>query len=307
MRYSLNPQLHEIPDDDQPDTSEAVISLLTTDEFLTKYKHLKYYSMICRDVKDHNLEYCKAEVLPGCITGTMLIPDKSAPLHDAFSFSYYLTENTLILIDSREHLDFLVQILQDPELYHSTSIFHFFLRFLEYFIRNDVVYLQNFEKRLSTIEDSILETLPKEVRTNIVAERRALLVFRSYYQQLQDVCETIAENSEELFAEDAGRHFTILAGRAERLYNHTQTLRDYALQIQEMHQAQVDIRQNDTMRILTVVTTIFMPLTLIAGWYGMNFVNMPETQSTWGYFIVILISVLIVCLEIWFFRKKGWM
>ena len=47
-------------------------------------------------------------------------------------------------------------------------------------------------------------------------------------------------------------------------------LKEYSMQLREMHQAQVDMRQNEIMKFLTIVTTIFMPLSLIAGWYGMN-------------------------------------
>lgn len=60
-------------------------------------------------------------------------------------------------------------------------------------------------------------------------------------------------------------------------------LREYATQICSEYQAQVDIVQNRVMKLLTIVTTIFMPLSLIAGWYGMNFSNMPELQWTYGY------------------------
>ena len=105
------------------------------------------------------------------------------------------------------------------------------------------------------------------------------------------------------------------------MYDHTQMLREYALQIREMQQAQIDLRQNDTMRILTVVSTIFFPLSLIAGWYGMNFSYMPELKCPMAYPIVIVVSILIVILilciligvcilivavEIWYFKKKGW-
>ena len=58
---------------------------------------------------------------------------------------------------------------------------------------------------------------------------------------------------------------------------------------------------------LTIVTSIFMPLSLIAGWYGMNFVNMPELYTPWGYAAVILLSVLIVILSVWYIRRKKWM
>ena len=61
------------------------------------------------------------------------------------------------------------------------------------------------------------------------------------------------------------------------------------------------------MTVLTVVTTIFMPLTLIVGWYGMNFKYMPELDWVWGYPIVIAVSVLIVIGSLIFFKRKKWL
>ena len=60
------------------------------------------------------------------------------------------------------------------------------------------------------------------------------------------------------------------------------------------------------MRVLTVVTTIFMPLSVIVGWYGMNFVHMPELVSKYGYIGVIIFSALVVIGEIAFFKWKKW-
>lgn len=78
------------------------------------------------------------------------------------------------------------------------------------------------------------------------------------------------------------------------------------MQLREMHQSQVDVRQNQIMKVLTIVTTLFMPLSLIAGWYGMNFINMPELSSPYGYAVVILVSLLIIALELWIFHIKKW-
>ena len=63
--------------------------------------------------------------------------------------------------------------------------------------------------------------------------------------------------------------------RTERLHNHVHLLRENILRLRELYQSQQDAQQNKIMCILTVVTTLFLPLTLLTGWYGMNFVNMP--------------------------------
>ena len=83
-----------------------------------------------------------------------------------------------------------------------------------------------------------------------------------------------------------------------------QSLREYAMQVQDVYQSEISIHQNNVMKFLTVVTTIFLPLTLIAGWYGMNFYNMPELGWKYGYPVVSGISLVIVAICLWFFKKK---
>ena len=83
-------------------------------------------------------------------------------------------------------------------------------------------------------------------------------------------------------------------------------LHEYATQISSEYQAQVDIAQNRVMKVLTIVTAIFLPLSLIAGWYGMNFDSMPLLHWRWGYVTVAAVSALVVALLIWYFKRKKW-
>ena len=92
--------------------------------------------------------------------------------------------------------------------------------------------------------------------------------------------------------------------RVEQLQNHVHLLRENVLQIRELYQSMQDAHQNKIMAVIPIVTTIFLPLTLITGWYGMNFVYMPELQWRYGYFAVIMISLIIVIAEIIYFKKK---
>lgn len=76
------------------------------------------------------------------------------------------------------------------------------------------------------------------------------------------------------------------------------------LQIREMYQSQIDISQNRMMNMLTVVTSLFLPLSILVGWYGMNFAHMPELSWKYGYAAMALVSALIIVLEVIFFKKK---
>lgn len=95
--------------------------------------------------------------------------------------------------------------------------------------------------------------------------------------------------------------FTI---QVERLHGYVEQIREHLLQIREMYQTQVDIQQNRVITFLTVVTTIFLPLTLITGWYGMNFSNMPELGWKYGYLIIIVLAIEVLLAEICYLKKK---
>ena len=93
-----------------------------------------------------------------------------------------------------------------------------------------------------------------------------------------------------------------MTDRADRLTGRTVHLIDYAQQVKEAYQGQVDAQQNKNMQFLTVVSTIFFPLTLITGWYGMNFKDMPGLEN--GYPAVAILSILVVAGCIFLFKKK---
>ena len=105
-------------------------------------------------------------------------------------------------------------------------------------------------------------------------------------------------------SEEEKAQWQLFSNRAERLHDHVEMLREYLVQIRELYQSLIAVQQNQVMSILTVVTTIFLPLTLIAGWYGMNFPNMPEFGWKYAYPAVIIVSILVIILEIIYFKKK---
>ena len=138
------------------------------------------------------------------------------------------------------------------------------------------------------------------------AIRRELNRESRFYAQLGDFAETLQEEAGELLGHRAQRRIGYFSRRVATLRGETQLLREYATQISGEYQAQVDILQNRVMKLLTIVTTIFLPLSLMVGWYGMNF-DMPELSWEYGYPAIIAAAVLVVLALVRYFRRKKWL
>ena len=132
-------------------------------------------------------------------------------------------------------------------------------------------------------------------------------LIKSHYEQLIDLGQELEENENNFFKQENLRYFRLFLNRMARLHDSSTSLRDYTVQLGDQYKANLDIRQNRIMTILTVVTTIFMPLTLIVGWYGMNFRYMPELEWRWGYPVIIVVTLLIAIGCLLFFKKKKWL
>jgi magnesium transporter len=85
------------------------------------------------------------------------------------------------------------------------------------------------------------------------------------------------------------------------------TFRDMLSGMLDVYLSSTSMKQSEVMKVLTIIATIFMPLTFLAGIYGMNFINMPELKWQWGYFTVWGIMLVIVVVMVLFFRKKKWL
>ena len=193
------------------------------------------------------------------------------------------------------------------------SLERFLYDLLEVSIRQDLSLLEGTEHRLNIIEESILSGKVESYPPEMNDIRGDLLDLRMHYEQLIDLGQELEENENGYFREEnlryfhQARYFHMFTERVTRLQDIVTGQREYITQLRDLMQTQLDVRQNRIMTVLTVIASIFMPLTLIAGWYGMNFRFMPELEWKYSYPVLIGISVLIVVVCLVWFRKKKWM
>ncbi len=172
--------------------------------------------------------------------------------------------------------------------------------------------IEEMEKYLIDMEQQIVGGRINRNRNRSIFEcKRLLTVWKNDYVQFLNMIEGIngleekkKDNQKKILNEEASCYFRIYENKLRHLTEETQFLYEELVHIREALDAALSYEQNRIMKLFTTVTTIFMPLSLIAGWYGMNFEGMPELHWRYGYGFVSVLSVLVVLACFWFFRKK---
>jgi magnesium transporter len=171
----------------------------------------------------------------------------------------------------------------------------------------DAKRLELLEISITNAEDAALESTRDDYLQKIRSYRKELLRLRRYYSELDTILDNLTANDNDLFSEDGTRHFAIVRNRVMHFCSTVGNLRDYVTQMREACQSQIDLEQNSLMRVFTVAAAIFLPLTLIVGWYGMNFRYMPELSWRYGYPGVVLLSAAVCAVLLLWFRHKKWL
>ncbi|MBE5961864.1 MAG: hypothetical protein E7256_10890 [Lachnospiraceae bacterium] len=221
--------------------------------------------------------------------------------------AFYIKKNLFLVVDiydaDKSTLSALTSMVNRTKQ-NSMTLERLIYGFFSRLICDDNIAMEEMERTISQLEKKVLTNRIHNFNDEMLRIQKNLLIMRNYYEQILNIGEGLMENENDLFDEENLRYFKMLTDRVSRLSDNIQMLRDYISQVREAYQAQMDYNLNNIMKIFTVVTTIFMPLTLIVGWYGMNFTYMPELRWKYGYVMVITLTVAVVIFCIFWFKKK---
>lgn len=246
--------------------------------------------------------FCKVETQQEYLYGTLAIPKLLDVLGSRYRIVFVITKNHIVLINEDGFAARIIQRIRRRKVHQGESKEKFLYNFIVEFTNRDTELMEDFERALMILEEDVMQENLEQFHEQIQPVRKQLLILRGYYDQIKDMCKEFEENENRFFAKKQLKYFGILTDRADRLMGKTIHLIDYAKQVQDTYQAKVDAKQNANMQFLTMVSTIFFPLTLITGWYGMNFHNMPELEH--GYPAIVGLSIIVILICIFFFKKK---
>lgn len=305
MYYKIGERIEEFEPTTFEDLPFQYIAVLGSEEWIKSNR--KFDLEIEWDINVDSITSTGAEVQIDSLTGTFCIPSRdniSGPYH---KFAFALNEKGIVFIDDEGFAAKIINKIAKTKKIVNPCLERFLYDFLESIIHRDYQIIEKFELKLDAMEDAILDGEAEESLKELSDIRSDIRSLRIHYAQLLDLSQELEENENEYFREDNERYFHLVCQRVQTLYDMTTSLADHTAQIRDLSQAQIDLKQNKIMTVLTVITSIFMPLTLIAGWYGMNFVYMPEFQSPIAYPIVIAVCIVIVVISLIFFKRKKWL
>jgi magnesium transporter len=174
-------------------------------------------------------------------------------------------------------------------------------------IDNYFIILEKLGERIGDIQEVLLTNPTPATLQEIQKLRREMILLRKSVWPVREVINRLERGESSLMNESTGIYFRDVYDHTIQVIDIIETLRDILSGMLDVYLSSVSNKMNEIMKVLTIIATIFIPLTFLAGVYGMNFKYMPELEWRWGYFAVLLIMVVIVGGMLMYFRKKEWL
>lgn len=298
---------NNIPDSEQKvickAMESAMVAITLTEEEWEIRKELLHFPSYT-GFEHSKIHSCKAEAYAKYIYGSLCVPNRKKLSAAPMKLIFYINPYFIVFLDNDGLPDriigHMVHRYQEQEMTPEFFLYAFFAEFLT----DDIELLEKYENHLFLLEERALAGNIKNLLPNILKARRELACLRNYYEQMEDLARELISNVKHYFDQDSLSILTLLSDRSEQLQDIAQQSIEYCQTLRDFEQAQSDHKQNKTIQFLTILTSIFFPLTVITGWYGMNFTYMPEINTKYGYFIVIAVSAAVIAIELIILKIK---
>ena len=178
---------------------------------------------------------------------------------------------------------------------------------LDVIVDNYFAVLEHFGEQTETLEEDVLGDPSPEVQHQINHLRRSLISTRRAIWPVRELVATLDRSDSSLIPAETHRFLRDVYDHAVQVIDVLESLRDVLAGLNDLYMSSLSNRMNEVMKVLTIIGTIFIPLTFVAGIYGMNFTYMPELSWHYGYPVALAAMLAIGLALVFFFRRKGWL
>ena len=224
--------------------------------------------------------------------------------------SFFVGHRTLLTFQERpgDVWDPIRRLLQKPgsQLRRADASFLLYA-LIDAIVDHGFPILEFYGDRLEEIEEQVLMGAGQEVIPQIHRLRRELLLFRREVWPMRDVIRTLQREPHECMGETTRTYLRDVHDHIVQIIDLCDTYREFASGLAETYMSSLSIRMNEVIKVLTIITTIFIPITFLAGVYGMNFHHMPGEDWVWAYPAFWTVCVLLAGAMLVWFKRRGWL
>jgi len=167
--------------------------------------------------------------------------------------------------------------------------------------------LETIGEKIEVVEEELLANSTRETLQNIHDMKREMIFFRKQVWPLRELVNGLSKGESSLIRESTGIYLRDIYDHTIQIIDTIESFRDMLSGMLDIYLSTISNKMNEVMKVLTIIATIFIPLTFVAGIYGMNFKYMPELEWRWGYFMVWGVMVVILVSLVGYFRRKRWL
>lgn len=217
--------------------------------------------------------------------------------------NYLLTFHRASLSSTNKLVD---KVDRDPARYLGRGVDYLGYNILDELVESYFPVLDKLEEEIERVEDEVLGRPDKELLARISHLRKDLIVIQRTTNPQRDMAAKLARSDMPFIADERKIYFRDIQDNLARIVDLLSNYRDLVGGARDMYMTAMSNRMNEIMKTLTIVATIFIPLTFIAGVYGMNFEVMPELGWGWGYYGVLGVMGTVALGMIYYFKKNDW-
>jgi magnesium transporter len=167
--------------------------------------------------------------------------------------------------------------------------------------------LDRFGEKIEKLEDALIGRPSPQTLRAIQTLKREIILLRKSVWPLREMLGGLGRSDSTLIREQSVIYFRDIYDHAVQVIDTIETYRDMLSGMLDIYLSSISNRMNEIMKVLTIIATVFMPLTFLAGVYGMNFNYMPELEWRWGYFALWGVMIVIALFMLIAFRRKKWL
>jgi magnesium transporter len=178
---------------------------------------------------------------------------------------------------------------------------------LDTVVDNYFVILEKLSEKVESMEEELVAKPTEKTLQQIHSLKREMIFLRKSVWPLRELINSLQKSESSLIKESTQIYLRDIYDHTIQIIDTIESLRDTVSGMLDVYLSSISNRMNAVMKVLTIIATIFIPLTFIAGIYGMNFKYMPELEWRWGYGMVVLVMAVVAVLMLLYFRRKKWL